>query len=578
MILSETDIRNIIVNNPNKALVDAGKKYNKEMRKHFYGDMLSTSLEVIEGYEKNALHALRVTYAKSNKDLFNRLSRPIDKVFSARGGSIYYNLPDAAEKKARALAMDIKGGYSIKKWIESFWRSHYLDDPYGITFIEIAETQKALQLRSQGKSFVYPTYKSIQCIYDYQPNGSGLDYVVFNVSAAEKVEYGYKPEDRIFRVVDDSYDYFVKLNEDGGTPAADGSKIASIQILKDHTFPNLFMYVPGIINSDIPDPNIEGAHLSLFDDILELANTFLMKGSIKLTHEFLFAFPKYWQYANDCEVCQGTKLHDGETCKSCNGSGKSGVLKVSDALLLTHPQTKDDPVIAPSIAGFVSPDKTYYDIATHDLQLLEDLMNFTLWGAAGAAKVSGMSTESSGPAPKTATEITTDIKPQSDRLAPISECAEKRHKFILDAIITIQISQSYQGASVNYGKRYMIESPDAIWTKYSDARSKGAAISVLDDLLLEYYEAKYNSDPVKLAIQTKLMKVEPFVHITVSQLNGLNAGEQDYKAKLYFSEWLSTLNEAIIISYSVDELRSNMYEETGKRQLAPKEQKLLPAA
>lgn len=566
MILSPDQIKTIILNNPNKALIEAGKKYNKEMRKHFYGEHLEASLGTIEGFEKDALRSLRVKYAKSNKDLFNRLSRPIDKVFSARGGSIYYNLPETQEKQARALAMDVKGGYSIKKWIENFWKAHFLDDPYGITFLEMAPVQKAMLLKSQGKSFVYPTYKSIQCIYDYQPNGSSLDYIVFVVCNQDKIANGYKPEDKVFRVVDDAFDYYVLQEGD------------SVSIRNDHTFPNYFMYVPGMINSDIPDPNREGGHLSIYDDILELANTFLMKGSIKLTHEFLFAFPKYWQYANDCTTCGGTKLFEGAECKDCKGSGKSNVLKVSDALLLTHPKDKDDPTIAPNVAGFVSPDKIYYDIATHDLQLMEDLMNYTTWGAQGATKIQGMSVDSNGPAPKTATEVNADIKPQSDRLGPITECAEKRHKFILDGVIQIQISQNYQGSSVNYGKRYMIESPDALWDKYSKARLAGAAISVLDDMLFDYYEAKYNSDPVEFAIQTKLMRVEPFVHMTVSQLKGLNAGENDYKAKLYFGEWLSTLNKAMIIMNDADKLREMMYVATGAKTLTAPDQKALPVA
>jgi len=180
---------------------------------------------------------------------------------------------------------------------------------------------------------------------------------------------------------------------------------------------------------------------------------------------------------------------------------------------------------------------------------------------------------------KTATEIVNEIQPKSDRLEPISEYAECIHKFILDSIIRIQISQSYSGSSVNYGKRYMTEGPDVIWQKYSDSRAKGVAYSVLDDLLMEYYEAKYNSDPVKLAIQSKLMKVEPFVHFKVSEVKALGCSDDEYKAKLYFGEWLSTLNEAMLIAYDATQLKEMMVEYIGKKQLAaPPETKLLPAA
>lgn len=565
MILSKTEIDNIIINNPNKALIAAGQKYNMEMRKHFYGDRLDSALPVIDGYEKPNLRELRIKYAKSNRDLFNRLSRPLDKVFSARGGSVYYNLPDAQEKKARILASDVRGGMSVKKWNENVWKKHYMDDPYGLTFLEIAEPQKASLLYSQGKSAVYPTYKSIQCIYDYQPSGTRLEYVVFKVGNSEKALLNYKPEDQVYRVVDDAVDVYVKRDGD------------SVSIIDE--MPNYFGYVPGIINSDIPDPNIEGGHISIFDDVLELANNFLLKGSIKLTYEFLFAFPKYWEYADDCKHCKGTGIEPStidKLCKECNGSKKSFMSKVSDAKLLSHPQSKEDPVITPNVAGFVTPPKDYYDISTTDLQLIEDLMQYTMWGASNAQKTQGLGTNAAGP--KSATEITTELKPQSDRLHPISECAESVHKFILDGVVLIQVNNSYPGSNVNYGKRYMIEGPDVIWEKYSDARTKGAAISILDDLLMEYYEAKYNSDPVKLAIQIKLMKVEPFVHMTVTQVKALDPGEADYKAKLYFGEWLSLQNDVTLISRSTEDLRADMYTTTGTKELKSPEPKKLPNA
>lgn len=546
MILTPEQITSIIKFNPNKDLIKAGKDYNKKMRMHFYGDMKEDSLPVIDGFEKPTLRSLRVKYTKSNKDLMNRIARPIDKVFSARGGSVYYNLPETEDKRVRGMQMDIKSGYSIKGWLENFWKAHYLDDPYGLLFMEIADERAALRLMANGQSVMYPTYKSIQCVYDYLPNGSSLEYVIFTVDNKEKIAIGIDPKDIIYRVVDDAFDYYVKWESDIAT------------ILPNFSYPNLSMKVPAIINSDIPDPNRDGGKLSFFDEILELADNFLLKGSIKLTHDFMHAFPKYWEYADNCNDCGGTTFKGGETCTTCKGTGKSVMTKVSDIKLLNYPQDKDAPIVTPGVAGYVEPSVIFHQIATEGLQMLEDLMTYTLWGASLHQQTQGMSTTgtaSGGTAAKTATEIMNDIKPQSDRLTPISESAEKRHKFILDNVIEININQSYRGSSVNYGKRYMIESPDTLWEKYSDARARGAAYSVLDDLLLEYYEAKYNSDPIKLAIQTKLMKVEPFVHYTAGQLKPLSPTDEDYTAKLYFGEWLSTLNEAMILSFSTEELR-----------------------
>jgi hypothetical protein len=154
----------------------------------------------------------------------------------------------------------------------------------------------------------------------------------------------------------------------------------------------------------------------------------------------------------------------------------------------------------------------------------------------------------------------TDIKPEADRLQVISEMAEKRTKFILDNAIKLNLSiPTYQGASVSYGRRYMIESPDELRDKYNDSRAKGAAISVLDDLLIKYYEAEYSSDPVKLAVQSKLMRVEPFVHFTAQQVDLMTSVTmEDKAAKVYFSEWLSTINEAMVLSFSVELLREQL--------------------
>lgn len=563
MILSENQIKEILLKNPNQALLTDAQKYSKKMRTHLYGENLEAELPVIDGFEEKGLRTLRVKYAKSNKDILARLKRPVDKVFSARGGSVYYNLPDTADKRARQLSSDVTKGYSIKQWLENYWKPHYLDDPSGVIFMEVMPSEQVALMKQRGKSFVYPTYRSCEDIFDYLPNGSSLEYIVFKVTKAEKKQNNIDESVIVFRVVDDSFDYFVKVEGD------------QVSILKEHTFPNFFMKVPAILNSDIIDPTTPLKRLSLFDEVVELANAYLLKGSIRLTHDFLHGFPKYWQYSDSCETCHGNAFVEGEPCKTCKGTGKSIMNKVSDAMLLTHPQAKDDPVIAPNVAGYVSPSKDYWEMSNGDLQMLESMMHFTVWGADPMPKTQGLSTDKTGDS-KTATEIVSELKPQADRLHPITESAEKRHKFILDCLVQIQISQNYQGATVNYGKRYLLEGPDVIWQKYSDARTKGAAASVLDDLLLEYYEAKYDSDPVKLAIQTKLMKTEPFVHMTALQVKGLTPDENDYKAKLYFSEWLQTVGESEILLTDVAKLKEQLAAYVSTKQLPQPEPKALP--
>ena len=179
---------------------------------------------------------------------------------------------------------------------------------------------------------------------------------------------------------------------------------------------------------------------------------------------------------------------------------------------------------------------------------------------------------------KTATEIVDEMQPQADRLHVFSEMAEAREKFLIDCTIKIEIQRTYPGCSLAYGRRYMIEQPDAIWEKYSKSRQTGAPQNVLDELLNEYFEAKYVSDRMGLAIAQKLMYVEPFVHLSIQQLQTLKPSEEDYKAKLYYSEWIANVNEAQLFSLTIQQLKELLYTYSNAKQLPQPEPKALPAA
>lgn len=535
MILTPEEIKRIILDNPNKELVSTAQQYSKKLRMHMYGEGLKQAITKIDGFESDKLKNLRTLYAKSNKDLFSRLGRPIDKVFSARGGSVYYNLAQQQEKQARQLAMDIRDGYSIRKWVEHFWKPHYLDDPNGIIFIEI-----------DNSNFAYPTYKLTNCIYDYQVAGTTLDYIVFNVDKAEKVKYGIDPDTLVYRVVDDAFDYFVKKVDQ------------EVYVLADLTFPNYFLKVPAILNSDIPNASVPGQQLSVFDDVIELADKFLLTGSIKDTHGFMHGFPKYWEYADGCAKCAGTGYEGADKCTECKGTGKSVMTKVSDIKLLTPPE-KDDVVLAPNVAGYVEPSEVYHRISTAEISNLESEMNFTIWGNEGRKQVmnSGLQGGNGKDVVKTATQVVDDYQPMINRLSTITDAAEKRHKFILDMVVEHNINKGYKGSSVNYGRRYMLEGPDVIWQKYSDARKAGSPVSLLDDLYTEYLESKYDSDPVGLAINIKLKDIEPFVHNTIGEVKNFGIDPIELNKKIYFGEWLASMTDAQLLA-TIDELKQSL--------------------
>lgn len=572
MILSTTEIVQIIRDNPGAKRISDAREYSRTMRRHLYGEGLEEHIETITGYEGEGMKKLRSKYATSNKDLFSRLSRPIDKVFSAKGGSIYLNLPDTADKRARNLAQSLPGGLTVRKWIESVWRYHAIDDPGGVLLVEMLDRQRAALAKRLGQSYVYPTYIATSHIYDYATTDNRVEWIAITLSTAEKEAAGLKADAEAYRLIDDAADYIVKVDRQNGQEAV-------ATILGSETLPNFFGQVPAMRNSDLLDPETDGYVLSFFDPIVEQAENFLLDGSIRRIHKFMHGFPKYVEYASDCHECHGTGYQDGKKCGSCDGTGKKATIRVNDIKLLSWPQSRDEAVIMPAdAAAYISPDQTFFDISSQDLSDMENIMHATMWGSQSAVRTGGMAQDQSGDT-KTATEVMSEIKPEADRLVVLSEMAEARHKFILDMVIRTQVQPGYEAASVNYGRRYILESPDAIWLRYSDARAKGAPKAVLDTLLNEYYDANYQSDPVGLAIAKKLIYVEPFVHSDEMKVKNLGPDPEDLKAKIYFSEWMASIDDSTLLTQNVAQLREALYAFVAPKQLPePAQPKALPAA
>jgi hypothetical protein len=514
--LTFQQVKEILLNKPNKELVTVAQNMSKKLSTHINGEGLKEYLAQIETYEKPEAVALRRKYAKSNKDLFERLARPVDKVFSARGGSKAYKIAGAKEKALLAILEDVDKGFKISRWVESFWLRRYFDDPMGLIFMEVDVDR------------TYPTYKSSADIVDYGLNGRKLDYVVFKTN-----------EPNIFRVVDDSFDALYKVNNQSVT-----------QLRKDgSTYANYFGFVPGIIVSDIPKDGRTDIFASPFDGIIELADEFLVDGSVRKIYKFKHGFPKAWKYIESCGECKGTGYNDKESCKSCNGTGKKLNSDPSDVMVIDYP-SKDDHKLAPELAGYITPDLEYLINSGEELKALEDLMMQTHWGTHQKDDTEN----------ETATGRFIDVQPVNDRLNKYSDAAQYVEQFITDAIGLFTFQTAYNGSYISYGRRFLIESADTILKKYETLRKSGAPQHILDDILIEAIEAKYSNNTTAIAKFTKLARLEPYVHLTIMEAKLAIFDQREYAMKLYFGEFISTKTDVEIASKPLQILRQELME------------------
>lgn len=522
MILDEKKILDIIIKQPNKDRLKKVKDYTDKALMHVKGVDLDKYIEKINQFEPQDQIAIRKKYAVSNKDLFSRLLRPIDKVFAAKGGSIYYNLPDSQAEELKDYCTDISFGYSLRKWLQVFWMPAMAYDPMGLIFVEVD---------SEGKA--YPTYKTVNDVFDYKLKGRKLDYVIFNKDARidRIVAEGRGVKDRLYRVVDDVSDRIVTI---------DNEKVTEIE---GETYPNYFLKVPAMIISDIYDP-VKGFYVSNIDEVIEKADQFLLQGSVKNIFKNYFGFPQFWTYQSACPECRGTKMLHGSECTFCKGTGLKQRTDPSETIYLPVPQGKDQPILAPNVGGFITPDIEGWNKMDAELKLLENNMYQTMWGT------HQLEDDAKN---QTATGKFIDVQPVNDRLNTYSECAENMETFVTNLIGGFVFQRSYKGASITYGKRYLIETPDELWTKYENARKAGAPTSALDDLYNDYLQARYSANALELDKYLKLAKVEPYKHLQLGDLG--SAPAEVVLKKLWYADWINTKSDSEIILAPIEKLQ-----------------------
>jgi hypothetical protein len=489
---------------------------HKRLNVHINGKKTAEYLTAIDTIENVNQLALRKKFLTTNRHLFTNLSRPIDKVFSAKGGGNIYNInTDSKDKLLRDRLSNIRHGKNVRKWIKDIQANKYYTDSAGLVFFEWTAKK------------TYPTIKSISCIQNYESDGRTLEWVLFR---PEKEMVGGKESGNLlYRFVDDAKDYLIRASND------------NYEIIEDNTYTNPFKQVPAIINSDIVNSDLT-YNESPFEVVVSLADHYLRTGTIKNLNEFLHGYPIFWRYLTDCKACKGTGVIDGNKCSQCNGSGKNLNKDITDIISLERPEQGDN-VLAPNVAGYVTPDIASWQEMRTEQQFIQELSELTMWGSKMIKDANN----------ETATAAFLNVQPVNDRLNSFSDAFEDMEKKMTDLIALFYL-KTYEGSSISYGRRYLVESPETIWNKYEKARKEGVSKIALDYLLLQFYQSEYSNDIQSLAIAQKGIKLEPFIHKTDEELIKLPVMEDDKKAKIYFNEWFKTIPVIDLLSKEVQEV------------------------
>jgi hypothetical protein len=550
MILSLDKIRELI-NAPVDKRIEAARIMSKKLMLHVEGVGLQEYLSQINNYENAMQFKAREKHAISNKFIAEELLRPTDNAFNARGGSTNYKFNIDSETKEKELVSKlakIKNSHSLSWYIENEWFNKFITDPNGLILIESDGENTPEPDRN-----AYPTYKSIHSIKTYEQNGMYVDYVVFepheNKEYTKNSFFGGKgkTEVKFYWIIDDKNWYLVKKENDN--------------ISIERTLPHGFKRVPAILCSDIID-NVTGWKKSPIDAQVELLDKFLVSNSVVNIVEFFHNYPRPYLFADKCTRCNGTGNIGTASWVSCDNPGcQNGSLvrrDVTDTILIKIPE-EGEPIIKDP-GG-------YLFMPTEPLQLMYTSIDRT-WNRIFFSHWGTVVSKDTGKDYSTATGRYIDAQPVNNRLNKYSKSIEKAHTAIADFFGEYYFPLTFTQAFIQYGRRYLIETPDQIWEKYVNAKKLDAPVSSLDILLFQYIESEYRENDTMGLIETKKAKLEPFVHWSIKTVrDSQTISDEDKQMKEFFGEWVHSKDVEELYSKDLESLRKDLITYTKSKTL-----------
>jgi hypothetical protein len=380
-------------------------------------------------------------------------------------------------------------------------------DPNGLIFLEYT---------TDPDTDIYPTYKSSSKLRYYEAKGQMVEYVIFEPKKIMQKTY--------WRIVDDLNDKtFEQIGND-------------FVLVENFSFEHPFGQTPAIICSNVQLAG-EDEKLAPIDDIIDVAREYARDQSFLTLYKIYKGNPIFWKYVQYCGDCSGTGSIGEDTCRSCNGKGKMMAKNdVTDVVELPIPDDRDTPVIAPNIAGFISPDLDVWKQYSEELETLEKKMYKTHWGT-------NYGMHSNTGSIKTATEVMFDKQPMETRLNKYADNVEyvewKISEWVLN-FYDLGKDKLESKITINLGRRYIIESYDVLLDRYELSVKAQDNSVILDKLFTEYLGAKYRNNPIDLHIGLLKASIEPYLHIDIKTVIEV-FGQEEAQRKILFNKWWKSI-------------------------------------
>jgi hypothetical protein len=123
------------------------------------------------------------------------------------------------------------------------------------------------------------------------------------------------------------------------------------------------------------------------------------------------------------------------------------------------------------------------------------------------------------------------LEEKNSILESLAQNFEVIHEFILKTAALYQYPEQFEGAVVDYGKRFFLKSSDELLAEYDEAKKAAAPQFVLDSKLERAIKAKTQNNPPAQERSIIMMNLEPFIHSSIKEvqeyaMQGLASTEQ----------------------------------------------------
>jgi hypothetical protein len=139
-------------------------------------------------------------------------------------------------------------------------------------------------------------------------------------------------------------------------------------------------------------------------------------------------------------------------------------------------------------------------------------------------------------------QVKAAFESQTTVLGRIKKGFEAAQQFVDSTICRLRYGKEFISADIDYGTEFFLTDENQLREQYKSAKAAGASEAELDALQNRIIETEYRNNPTLLKRMQILAELEPYRHLTYTEVQGLYQsgiiGEDELRIKLNFNNYI----------------------------------------